>query len=172
MNPTAEERDALFKAFGRAFFKQDLDAMYQVVTDDFTYSILVNDQPRRMNTREQVAAFFEERQGIQKDVRFKQLGLVIIDEEQRFGVQQKERLKQLRAEVDLLTLTATPIPRTLNMAMSGIRDLSIIATPPARRMAVKTLITEWDRATLREALMREMLALRDEFRALRALQGD
>lgn len=70
MNPTAEERDALFKAFGRAFFKQDLDAMYQVVTDDFTYSILVNDQPRRMNTREQVAAFFEERQGIQKDVRF------------------------------------------------------------------------------------------------------
>jgi ketosteroid isomerase-like protein len=70
MNPTAEERDALFKAFGRAFFKQDLDAMYQVVTYDFTYSILVNDQPRRMNTREQVAAFFEERQGIQKDVRF------------------------------------------------------------------------------------------------------
>ena len=70
MNPTAEERDALFKAFGRAFFRQDLDAMYQVVTEDFTYSILVNDQPRRMNTREQVAAFFEERQGIQKDVRF------------------------------------------------------------------------------------------------------
>jgi transcription-repair coupling factor (superfamily II helicase) len=93
---------------------------------------------------------------IQKDVRFKQLGLVIIDEEQRFGVQQKERLKQLRAEVDLLTLTATPIPRTLNMAMSGIRDLSIIATPPARRMAVKTLITEWDRAILREALLREL----------------
>ena len=70
MNPTAEERDALFKAFGRAFFRQDLDAMYQVVTEDFTYSILVKDQPRRMNTREQVAAFFEERQGIQKDVRF------------------------------------------------------------------------------------------------------
>ncbi len=93
---------------------------------------------------------------IQKDIRFKQLGLVIIDEEQRFGVQQKERLKQLRAEVDLLTLTATPIPRTLNMAMSGIRDLSIIATPPARRMAVKTLITEWDRSILREALSREL----------------
>jgi transcription-repair coupling factor (superfamily II helicase) len=81
---------------------------------------------------------------------------VIIDEEQRFGVQQKERLKPLRAEVDLLTLTATPIPRTLNMAMSGIRDLSIIATPPARRMAVKTLISEWDRAILREALLREL----------------
>jgi transcription-repair coupling factor (superfamily II helicase) len=93
---------------------------------------------------------------IQKDIRFKKLGLVIIDEEQRFGVQQKERLKQLRAEVDLLTLTATPIPRTLNMAMSGIRDLSIIATPPARRMAVKTLISEWDRAILREALLREL----------------
>jgi transcription-repair coupling factor (superfamily II helicase) len=93
---------------------------------------------------------------IQRDVRFKQLGLVMIDEEQRFGVQQKERLKQLRAEVDLLTLTATPIPRTLNMAMSGIRDLSIIATPPARRMAIKTLITEWDRAMLREALLREL----------------
>ena len=93
---------------------------------------------------------------IQKDIRFKELGLVIIDEEQRFGVQQKERLKQLRAEVDLLTLTATPIPRTLNMAMSGIRDLSIIATPPARRMAVKTLISEWDRSLLREALLREL----------------
>ena len=93
---------------------------------------------------------------IQKDIRFKKLGLVIIDEEQRFGVKQKERLKELRAEVDLLTLTATPIPRTLNMAMSGIRDLSIIATPPARRMAVKTLISEWDRAVLREALLREL----------------
>jgi transcription-repair coupling factor (superfamily II helicase) len=93
---------------------------------------------------------------IQKDIRFNKLGLVIIDEEQRFGVQQKERLKQLRAEVDLLTLTATPIPRTLNMSMTGIRDLSIIATPPARRMAVKTLISEWDRSLLREALLREL----------------
>ena len=70
MAPTAEERDALFKAFGRAFFKQDLDAMYQVVTEDFAYSILVDDVPRRMTTREQVAAFFEERNGIQKNVRF------------------------------------------------------------------------------------------------------
>ena len=93
---------------------------------------------------------------IQKDIRFKQLGLVIIDEEQRFGVRQKERLKRLRAEVDLLTLTATPIPRTLNMAMSGIRDLSIIATPPPRRMAVKTLISEWQAPVLREALQREI----------------
>ena len=70
MNPTHEERDVLFKKFGRAFFKQDLDAMYEVVTEDFTYSILVDDQPRRMNTRAQVAAFFEERNGTQKDVRF------------------------------------------------------------------------------------------------------
>jgi len=93
---------------------------------------------------------------IQKDVRFKSLGLVIIDEEQRFGVRQKERLKQLRTEVDLLTLTATPIPRTLNMAISGIRDLSIIATPPARRMAVRTLISKWDKAVMREALQREI----------------
>jgi transcription-repair coupling factor (superfamily II helicase) len=93
---------------------------------------------------------------IQKDIRFKRLGLVIVDEEQRFGVRQKERLKQLRAEVDLLTLTATPIPRTLNMAMSGIRDLSIIATPPARRMAVKTMVVQWDNALLREALQREI----------------
>ncbi len=93
---------------------------------------------------------------LQRDVCFKRLGLVIVDEEQRFGVRQKERLKQLRAEVDLLTLTATPIPRTLNMAMAGIRDLSIIATPPARRMAVKTLVSKWDSALIREALQREI----------------
>ncbi len=70
MIPSAEDRDVLFKAFGRAFFKQDLDAMYEVVTEDFTYSILVNDKPRQMKTREEVAAFFDERRGIQKDVRF------------------------------------------------------------------------------------------------------
>ena len=70
MTPSAEERDALFKQFGRAFFKQDLDAMYQVVTEDFAYSILVGDAPRQMTTRDQVAAFFEERRDIQKDVRF------------------------------------------------------------------------------------------------------
>ncbi len=92
---------------------------------------------------------------LQKDVAFKNLGLVIIDEEQRFGVRQKERLKALRAEVDLLTLTATPIPRTLNMAMAGLRELSIIATPPARRLAVKTFVNEWDSATIRDAVSRE-----------------
>ncbi len=93
---------------------------------------------------------------LQADVKFKDLGLVIIDEEQRFGVRQKEALKKLRAEVDLLTLTATPIPRTLNMAMAGLRDLSIIATPPAHRLAVKTFIGHHDPALIREALQREL----------------
>lgn len=92
---------------------------------------------------------------LQKDIRFRQLGLLIIDEEQRFGVRQKERLKALRAEVDLLTLTATPIPRTLNMSMAGLRDLSIIATPPARRLAVRTFVSEWNTATIRDAILRE-----------------
>lgn len=87
---------------------------------------------------------------------FKDLGLVIIDEEQRFGVRHKEQLKRLRAEVDLLTLTATPIPRTLNMALSGIRDLSIIATPPRERLSVKTLLLRWDEAQIREAVQREL----------------
>ncbi|MBS7458657.1 transcription-repair coupling factor [Coralloluteibacterium stylophorae] len=93
---------------------------------------------------------------LQKDVRFKDLGLVIVDEEQRFGVRQKEALKALRAEVHLLTLTATPIPRTLNMAMSGLRELSIIGTPPAHRLAVKTFITAWDPGLMKEAFQREL----------------
>ncbi|MCX7564193.1 transcription-repair coupling factor [Xanthomonadaceae bacterium XH05] len=93
---------------------------------------------------------------LQEDVKFKDLGLVIVDEEQRFGVRQKERLKAMRAEVHLLTLTATPIPRTLNMAMSGLRDLSIIATPPPNRLAVQTVVTQWDPAQMREAFQREL----------------
>ncbi|BFI95622.1 MAG: transcription-repair coupling factor [Rhodanobacter sp.] len=93
---------------------------------------------------------------LQPDIKFKNLGLVIVDEEQRFGVRQKEQLKKLRAEVDLLTMTATPIPRTLNMAMSGLRDLSLITTPPAHRMAVRTFISAWDPATIREAFQREL----------------
>ncbi|MBA3929341.1 MAG: transcription-repair coupling factor [Xanthomonas sp.] len=93
---------------------------------------------------------------LQPDVKFKDLGLVIVDEEQRFGVRQKEALKALRANVHLLTLTATPIPRTLNMAMAGLRDLSIIATPPANRMAVQTFVTPWDEALLKEAFQREL----------------
>ncbi len=93
---------------------------------------------------------------LQPDVTFADLGLVIVDEEQRFGVRQKEALKKLRANVHLLTLTATPIPRTLNMAMSGLRDLSIIATPPANRLAVQTFVHAWDEALLREAFQREL----------------
>ena len=93
---------------------------------------------------------------LQADVKFKDVGLVIVDEEQRFGVRQKERLKAMRAEVHLLTLTATPIPRTLNMAMAGLRELSIIATPPAHRLAVQTFVVQWDAALLREAFQREL----------------
>ena len=94
---------------------------------------------------------------LSSDIRYANLGLVIIDEEHRFGVRQKEALKNLRAEVDVLTLTATPIPRTLNMSMSGIRDLSIIATPPARRLSVKTFVRERDEALIKEAILREVL---------------
>ncbi|MBJ6137466.1 transcription-repair coupling factor [Marinobacter litoralis] len=94
---------------------------------------------------------------LQGDVKFKNLGLVIIDEEHRFGVQQKEKLKALRAEVDMLNLTATPIPRTLNMAMGHLRDLSIIATPPARRLSVKTFVRQREEAMVKEAILREIL---------------
>lgn len=94
---------------------------------------------------------------LQDEVQFKDLGLVIIDEEHRFGVRQKEQLKALRSEVDILTLTATPIPRTLNMAVSGMRDLSIIATPPARRLSVRTFVMEANQPTIKEALLRELL---------------
>ena len=94
---------------------------------------------------------------LQKDVKFDHLGLLIIDEEHRFGVQQKERLKALRAEVDMLNLTATPIPRTLNMAMGHLRDLSIIATPPARRLSVRTFVRQKDNAMVKEAILREIL---------------
>ncbi|MBL4854959.1 MAG: transcription-repair coupling factor [Robiginitomaculum sp.] len=90
-----------------------------------------------------------------KSVKFSDLGLLIVDEEQRFGVGHKERLKALRTNVHVLTLTATPIPRTLQMALSGIRDLSLIATPPVDRLAVRTYITPWDMVILREALLRE-----------------
>ncbi|QTD63310.1 transcription-repair coupling factor [Acinetobacter towneri] len=94
---------------------------------------------------------------LQENIQFKQLGLMIVDEEHRFGVRDKERIKALRADVDMLTLTATPIPRTLNMAFSGMRDLSIIATPPARRLAVKTFVQEHTGDTVKEAILRELL---------------
>ncbi len=90
-----------------------------------------------------------------KNLKFKRLGLVIVDEEQRFGVNHKERLKQLRSNVHMLTLTATPIPRTLQMAMSGLRELSTIQTAPVDRLAVRTYVMEWDQMVMREALLRE-----------------
>jgi transcription-repair coupling factor (superfamily II helicase) len=92
---------------------------------------------------------------LSKSVKFNRLGLVIVDEEQRFGVTHKEALKQLRADVHVLTLTATPIPRTLQMAMSGLRELSTIQTPPVDRLAVRTYVMEWDHMVMREALLRE-----------------
>ena len=94
---------------------------------------------------------------LQNSIKYHDLGLLVVDEEHRFGVKQKEKIKQLRSNVDILTLTATPIPRTLNMAMGGMRDLSIIATPPAKRLAVKTFVRERDVALIREAILRETL---------------
>jgi transcription-repair coupling factor (superfamily II helicase) len=93
---------------------------------------------------------------LQKDVAFKNLGLVILDEEHRFGVRQKEQLKALRAEVDVLTLTATPIPRTLSMALEGLREFSVIATPPQKRLSIKTFVTPWSEGVIREAVLREL----------------
>ena len=93
---------------------------------------------------------------LQRDVRFLNLGLVIVDEEHRFGVRQKERLKALRAEVDVLTLTATPIPRTLAMSLEGLRDFSVIATAPERRLAIKTFVQRYNKALIREAVLREL----------------
>ncbi len=93
---------------------------------------------------------------LQTGVNFKNLGLIIVDEEHRFGVRDKERLKALRSDVDVLTLTATPIPRTLNMALGGLRDLSLITTPPAERLAVQTFVMEWNASTVREAMIREI----------------
>jgi transcription-repair coupling factor (superfamily II helicase) len=89
-------------------------------------------------------------------VKFKNLGLLIIDEEHRFGVRHKEQMKALRAEVDVLTLTATPIPRTLGMALEGLRDLSVIATAPQRRLAIKTFVRNESNGVIREAVLREL----------------
>lgn len=94
---------------------------------------------------------------LQSDIVFNDLGLLIVDEEHRFGVRQKEKVKAMRADVDILTLTATPIPRTLNMAMSGMRDLSIIATPPARRLSIKTFVRQREESIVREAVLREIM---------------
>jgi transcription-repair coupling factor (superfamily II helicase) len=91
-----------------------------------------------------------------EEPRFKNLGLLIIDEEHRFGVRHKEQMKALRAEVDVLTLTATPIPRTMGMALEGLRDLSVIATAPQRRLAIKTFVRTEGNGVIREAVLREL----------------
>ena len=128
--------------------------------------IKIRQLSRLVNTKDAKAARVELASGqcdiiigthalLAKTVNFSDLGLLVVDEEQRFGVGHKERLKSLRANVHVLTLTATPIPRTLQMALSGIRDLSLIATPPVDRLAVRTYITPWDMVILREALLRE-----------------
>ncbi len=93
---------------------------------------------------------------LQKDVFFKNLGLVVIDEEQRFGVEHKERLKRMRKQVDVLTMTATPIPRTLHMALTGVRDMSVMETPPEERLPIKTYVSEYDEELIREAILREL----------------
>jgi len=144
----------------------------------------------RMRTAKEQAALLEDlREGkidivigthrlLQDDVRFKDLGLVVVDEEHRFGVRHKERLKNLRAEVHLLTLTATPIPRTLNMSLAGLRDLSIIATPPASRLAIRTFVAEWDTALVYEACLRELrrggqvYVLHNEVRSIERFAAD
>lgn len=140
----------------------------QTFSDRFAdWPVRVAELSRFRSTKETQAAIAGLRDGsvdivigthkiLSSDVRFKQLGLVIIDEEHRFGVRQKEALKQLRAEVDILTLTATPIPRTLGMSLEGIRDFSVIATAPQKRLAIKTFVRREDGSTIREALLREL----------------
>ena len=141
---------------------------YQTFTDRFASWPVRIEQLSRFRSRgerdEVVRGLHEGRvdivigthQILQPDIRFRRLGLVVIDEEHRFGVRQKERLKALRSEVDVLALTATPIPRTLNMALSGLRDLSLIATPPERRLSIKTFVREWNAPLIAEALAREL----------------
>ncbi len=142
---------------------------YESFKDRFAdWPINIEVLSRFRSTKEQTAALKKIAEGnvdivvgthklLSENIQFKELGLVIVDEEHRFGVRHKERLKALRADVDMLTLTATPIPRTLNMAMSGIRDLSIIATPPAKRLSIKTFVRQDNAAITKEAILRELL---------------
>ena len=141
---------------------------YQNFSDRFAdWPVKVNGLSRFKNAKQTAEILKQLKQGkldivvgthklLSADVKFDQLGLVIIDEEHRFGVRQKEQLKSLRSEVDILTLTATPIPRTLNMAMSGMRDLSIIATPPAARHPIQTFVSQWNETLITEACEREI----------------
>ncbi|MBU3908834.1 MAG: transcription-repair coupling factor [Gammaproteobacteria bacterium] len=140
---------------------------YQNFADRFaSFAVKVAEISRFKSKEEQAAAIELLGQGkidiligthrlLQKDVHFERLGLVIIDEEHRFGVRQKEALKALRASVDVLTLTATPIPRTLGLSLEGLRDFSVIATPPQKRLAIKTFVSRWSTGQVREAALRE-----------------
>ncbi|MFN3984212.1 MAG: transcription-repair coupling factor [Rhodocyclaceae bacterium] len=140
---------------------------YQTFSDRFAdWPIKVAELSRFKSAKEQAEALKLLEEGkvdiiigthrlLQKDVRFKRLGLVIIDEEHRFGVRQKEAMKTLRSEVDILTLTATPIPRTLGLALEGLREFSVIATPPQKRLAIKTFVQRFSKGIVREAVLRE-----------------
>ncbi|MCZ4305897.1 transcription-repair coupling factor [Zoogloeaceae bacterium G21618-S1] len=140
---------------------------YQTFADRFAdWPIKIAELSRFKSAKEQTQALKELDEGkvdiiigthrlLQKDVQYKRLGLVIIDEEHRFGVRQKESLKQLRAEVDILTLTATPIPRTLGLALEGLREFSVIATAPQKRLSIKTFVQRWSKGIIREAVLRE-----------------
>ncbi len=141
---------------------------YQTFIDRFADLSITVEVLSRFKTKQQAAALVASLKTgaprivigthrlLQADIGFQDLGLLIIDEEHRFGVRQKEKIKQLRSQVDLLTLTATPIPRTLNIAMAGLRAISLIATPPPLRLSVKTFIREWSRGLVREACLREI----------------
>ncbi|WP_418646703.1 transcription-repair coupling factor [Thauera butanivorans] len=140
---------------------------YQTFADRFAdWPVRIAELSRFKSAKEQAEALQQLAEGkvdiiigthrlLQKDVQFKRLGLVVIDEEHRFGVRQKETLKQLRSEVDILTLTATPIPRTLGLAMEGLREFSVIATAPQKRLSIKTFVQPSSRGTIREAVLRE-----------------
>ena len=130
----------------------------------FTIGLLSRFRSKKKNKKKRLRSFVrvqsisssERTVCFQKDVQFLDLGLLIVDEEQRFGVKHKERLKQLKSQVDVLTLTATPIPRTLHMSMLGVRDLSVIETPPANRYPVQTFVMEQNPMTIRDGIEREM----------------
>jgi transcription-repair coupling factor (superfamily II helicase) len=151
--PTTLLAQQHFNSFSDRF--ADWDVTVEVVSR-FKSGKQLDDVTRRVAAGE-VDILIGTHKLLQNDFRFADLGLLIIDEEHRFGVKQKEVIKALRAEVDVLTLTATPIPRTLNMAIGGMRDLSIIATPPARRLSIKTFVREHNIALIKEAVLRETL---------------
>ena len=141
---------------------------YQTFTDRFSkFPIMIKSLSRFQNTKEQSQIKSGLNEGkidivigthklIQGSIKYHNLGLIIIDEEHRFGVKQKESLKKIRGQSDILTMTATPIPRSLNMALGSLRELSIIASPPAKRTAIQTFVDEWDNETIKEACSREL----------------